>query len=756
MNQLTKLTVLLAVIGTVGILHAMADLLATPGTSSSIQMTQHEDQTKELTITREVAPLTNAELSPSQIVNNIYNTETGSFYFITLPNETAVENISDTASHVSSPSIAPVYYQAQTVDSQFDVTVTGPIVRTRLTQTFENNAGIWQDGIYVFPLPNGAAVDSLIMRVGGREIIGEIQPKQKAQQMFEQAKTAGKSASLVQQIRPDIFKNQLSNIPPNEAIVVEIEYQQLLKFSDMGYELRLPTGVKPKYYPPDRTDRETQGSLPKSIEDRAISAPVLHPTEIAIGINMGLPIINIESLHHQIETQQYNSVEYEVKTTESQLKDASFVLRWALEEKSHTQLSHIQERSDTGTYGMISMLAPSNVDVHLKRDVTFILDTSGSMVGSAIEQAKSALAFAIEDLAYTDRFNIVEFNSKPTALWGASSTASDANKMNAVNFLQQLEADGGTEMLSALELAFKLNLYREVEGDRIHQFIFITDGSVGNESDILAKIKQDIGSSRLFTVGIGNAPNGYFMDEAAIAGKGLSVFIEDLSHVEQEMKRFLDKVKHPSWTDVSVNTLQANSTISYFPKKLPDLYAGEPFFLFYQANSQEGLIHSDALTVSAKSALPGDFGGIVLKDINRKLAPSYISGHVSISKQWAHEKIQHLMRMLNTSARPHRSHESTTNDYQALEKYVQENVTDLALKHSLVTQFTSLIAIDHEADRALAERTKTTQQTNVDSLAVIKMQHLPSTSADVLFTRILGAILILLSALLLVARRSLR
>lgn len=744
MNYFTKLCFIVAVIGTVGILHAMVDLLATPGTKSSIQYTQDKNQVRKVALTREVASAASETHGSPQVINNIYDTDTGSFYFISLPSGAGLNTAEQQLKHAH----IPAYHQAPTMDSHFDVSITGPIARTKVTQTFENNAGIWQDGIYVFPLPTGAAVDSLVMRVGDREIIGEIHPKKTAQEMFEKARVEGKKASLVQQIRPDIFRNQLSNIPPNEEIIIEIEYQQLLQYSDEGFELRLPTGIKEKYTPANHD--------PEDIEET--SGPQLHPTEIEIDINMGLPIKTIESLHHPVDTQQYNSVEYYLKTTEKKLNGAMFVLRWTLQEDNHTQLSHMQERSTKGTFGMLSMLAPSDSDIQLKRDITFILDTSGSMVGNAIEQAKAALTYAIEDLAYTDRFNIIEFNSNAAALWGASSMASDANKSNAIKYLTQLEANGGTEMLSALDLAFELTQYRQEELDRVKQVIFITDGSVANEADILAKIKTYIGNIRLFTIGIGNAPNGYFMYEAAITGKGLPLFIGDIAHVDQEMQRFLRKIKQPAWTDLAIETLSPDDDISFFPQKLPDIYAGEPFFLFYKTASNQALVETDAIKVLAKSAAAGDFGNIEMRNIKRQVSPSFVTDDVSISKQWAHEKIQHYMRLLNTTPRNVRVSRNANrgntldvegeNDFAALEQHVQKEVTALALAHSLVTRYTSLIAIDHEADEALLRRRESVGNGSLGNMRFVNLQGLPSTSANIPTLRFIGLLLILIAAII--------
>lgn len=738
MKHITKISILIAVIGTVGVLHAMVDLLDTPGSTSTIQITEHNEGMREVSLTREVSPSSpSIDVSapttsplPPQTINNIYNTQNGSFYFISIPVKPDANTSAEVEGTQSQTEPAPMYIQAANVDSHFDVSITGPIVRTKVTQRFKNTGAVWQDGVYVFPLPNGAAVDALLMRVGEREVIGEIQPKEKAKQMFDNAKAEGKRASLVQQVRPDIFKNQLSNIPPNEDIVIEIEYQQLLHHSDSGYELRLPTGIKQKYTPVAHQANDDS------------SANVLHPTQIEININMGLPIDNIESLHHSIVTQQINNVEYFLKTDRTALNDEMFVLRWSMQDKNHTQLNHIQEQSEEGTFGMISMLAPKQSEVQLKRDVTFVLDTSGSMVGEAITQAKAALTFAIQDLSYTDRFNIVEFNSRPLALWGASNTASDANKVTALDYLQQLEANGGTEMLSALDLAFELNNYRPEEEDRIRQLIFITDGSVSNETEILSKINASIDNTRLFTIGIGSAPNGYFMEEAAIAGKGLSLFIDNIKHVEQEMQRFLNKIKRPSWKDVSIKAAQSNSELSFFPRKLPDLYAGEPFFLFYQADPTLDVAQTDSLSVLAKSAVASQYGGVILEDITRQLSPSLVTDNVSISKQWASEKIQHLMRQLNTAPL---TYESYAEDYAALESHVREKVTQLALAHSLVTQYTSLIAIDHSIEQASVLRLNDASKQAAAGMPFIDVQQLPSTSADVLSMRTMGILLTLLA-----------
>jgi Ca-activated chloride channel family protein len=382
----------------------------------------------------------------------------------------------------------------------------------------------WDNALYVFPLPEDSAVDHLLMTVGERKIEGQIKEKTEAKKVYLQAKAQGKKASLVAQQRPNMFSSSIANIGPGETIEVSIEYQQKLHFDRQQYSLRFPMTITPRYFPSHMTEEpQIQPEFSQSMYNEQNT-----DIESQVNLHAGFEVQDIKSEFHAISVKQLTQ-------------------------------------------------APL-------RELIFVLDTSGSMEGDSIKQAKKALLIAIEQLKTTDNFNIIEFNSYAQNLWKLPKLADPNNKEDAKHFVNSLSANGGTEMESALKLAFsqpKMGL-----SNTLRQIVFITDGSVGNESPLMQLISNKLENSRLFTVGIGSAPNSYFMSEAAKMGRGTFTYIGSVDQVQEKMLTLLTKLQHPAITDIELqlnaNTLQSNRLLEFYPNVISDLYKGEPLVFSYR------------------------------------------------------------------------------------------------------------------------------------------------------------------------------
>jgi Ca-activated chloride channel family protein len=298
----------------------------------------------------------------------------------------------------------------------------------------------------------------------------------------------------------------------------------------------------------------------------------------------------------------------------------------------------------------------------LPRETIFIIDTSGSMGGESIRQARKALVFALDRLHAEDAFNIIQFNNSASRLFSQSMPAELANLEKAIRYVKSLDAGGGTEMMSALRLA----LPSEGSSERVRQVIFITDGSVGNESALFEYIRSHLGRSRLFTVGIGSAPNSYFMRKAAQFGRGTFTHIGNLDEVNGKMTRLFRKLESPVLSDIQLDWSHPN--VESWPKHIPDLYLGEP------------------VVVSAR--LSGSFGQLGSVDVSGKrlrtpwqttLTLQGGADETGIDKLWARKKIASLMDQLSEGVSA---------------EVVRESVVDVGLRHHLVSKYTSLVAVD--------------------------------------------------------------
>lgn len=727
MTKLQRVTIILAAFGVISILLSQvnsysssprANDLSMPSATVNIQTATEASQLLQ----QITSGYPDGNDSKPTVVTNIYQSGSGSFYF---------EKSNLTTS-------SPEYETANLASTSAQITVTGPIARTRLTQVFSNTSDQVQTGIYVFPLPQDAAVDHLLMQVGDRKIEGVIKRKDVANKMFKLAKTQGKKASLVSQLRPNIFTNQVANIPAQSTIAITIEYQQFVVQDKHNYALRLPLSITPRYHPSSNNGNNNEDNLlPSEVEAGKTSTYSILPakTNISVRINTGLPIHHITSEHHPISTLNPYNTQYEIELDTMQPANKDFVLNWQLRPSHKIQASHFNYEADNHQYGLITLMPPTNDELHAKRNLVFILDVSGSMVGEAIMQAKQSLALAIEDLQAHDYFNLIVFSSDASRLWSTSQQATETVKDEALNYIYSLEANGGTEIKKALEMAFALPTIGDNENTVLNQLIFITDGSVGNEDELMRIIYHQLGQYRLFTVGIGNAPNAYFMSEAATAGKGTFTFIGDISMVKPKMQSLLEKLKRPALTDIKLNIKDAQQAFGFevYPSIIPDLYAGEPLVISYRRELVHSNTHSDLpFTIDGEYLARTENGTINSRKWTSQLPPIAGEREQGIHKYWARLKIKDLHQQLNMKGR-------FSDDYSTMKESIQEAITKVALTHHLVSQYTSLIAIDQGmSEFAFKHNTKN------NKLAQYAQAQLPQTATPSLLFALLGSILMII------------
>ncbi|MGJ8681021.1 marine proteobacterial sortase target protein [Paraglaciecola sp.] len=614
----------------------------------------------------------------NHFISDVDKVEGGTLYFV-----------SDRAGQTKQD---PPYTLSPLLQTDVDIKITGIIARTRLTQTFKNASDDWVNGTYVFPLPENAAVDHLLMTIGDRKIEGKIKEKKQALKIYNQAKKQGKKASLITQQRPNVFTNSVANIGPRETIEISIEYQQTLDYKDQKYSLRFPMTITPRYTPPDTSDSKLENT------------PVYHASKSTNKVNLvanlktGFELKNLESEFHTITTKRLSDGSRHIELSEAQVANKDFVLSWQPELSAQPQISHFKQNVDGEEYGLIMLLPPqpqqeSNTQaIQTNREVIFVLDTSGSMEGESIVQAKQALILAVNQLANQDSFNLIEFNSYAQNLWSSPKIASNENKSLAIEFVAELQANGGTHMSKAFNLAFEqppsaIQETQEQASSRLRQIVFITDGSVSNEESLMSLIEQNINQSRLFTVGIGSAPNSYFMTEAAKMGKGTFTYIGSTSQVKDKMQALLNKLSHPALTNVELQVdthkLTNNKFFEIYPNKIGDLYLGEALILSYRQKPNDSeLIFSEGS--EAELTLSGMFQN---KPWSSQLQSTSQTRHSGLNVLWAREKIAQLTRDKRRASISSNNSLGTPDEYRSM-------ITQTALKHHIVSQYTSLVAVD--------------------------------------------------------------
>ena len=576
------------------------------------------------------------------------------------------------------------YATATLLNTDVDIQVHGVVARVSVKQEFRNEGGEWVEGIYVFPLPDTAAVDHMRLHIGDRFIEAEVREKEQAKKEYAEAKQAGKKTSLVQQQRANLFTTSVANIAPNETVVVEIEYLEDLRFDDGTFSLRFPMTLTPRYIPGQSLpDKQGSGWSPDTtqVEDASQITPPMVSISNALKISLtasvdaGMPLEIIASRYHPISVAESGG-RYTVTLAGGRAPmDHDFELLWRPVPSKSPRAMIFSELTGDDPHYLLMVMPPVSDDAAgpvMPREMIFIIDTSGSMHGVSIAQAKTALQRALKGLRSGDRFNVIEFNSYTNTLFADSVDASAANIKAAQRFVSRLEANGGTEMRPALERAMRTAPSEAY----LRQIIFITDGSVGNEEELFKLIESRLAGARLFTVGIGSAPNSWFMRKAAEAGRGTFTIISALHEVGEKMDRLFRKLENPQVTNINVEW-PGGFAIDAYPSVVPDLYLGEPVTVKARA--------SGAFSAGSQVRISGDsMGGAWSRDLQLDT-----NGESSgVAALWARARIADLLDKERRGA----SSEET-----------RQAVVETAIAHHLVSKHTSLVAVDKTPVRPAAE-----------------------------------------------------
>jgi Ca-activated chloride channel family protein len=577
-----------------------------------------------------------------------------------------------------------LFVEAPTVDTDVVIDVVGMIARATVRQRFTNPSDEWVEGVYVFPLPDDAAVDHMRLVVGQRIIEGQIREREEARRTYESAKREGRKASLLEQERPNIFTASVANVGPRESVDVALEYQQTLRYDSGSFALRFPMVVGPRFIPGTPVAGAAAGGAAPivpaglgwaldtdAVPDAShITPPVAPPTQgkvnpvsITVELDAGFPLARVVSPFHPVAITYRGTGRATVTLDEGTVwADRDFALEWSPEVGAEPQAALLSEELEGEGYALVMVLPPATTAGarRLPREVVFVIDTSGSMNGASILQARAALTLALARLDMDDTFNVIEFNNSARALFPETQPATPAYVGEALDFVSGLQADGGTNMRPALEVALG---DQERAGARVRQVVFITDGCVGNESQLLSLIAERLGATRLFTVGIGSAPNGFFMRKAAEMGRGDFTTIGSPSEVESRMGELFRKLESPVLTDLQLQWDDPNA--ESYPARLGDLYVGEP-----------------AVIVTRVPAL---WGGLRLvgrrgeEEWDRSVALTGGERRGGIARLWARRKIE----ALTDAAAAGQSRQG-----------VREQIVEIGLRFHLVSKYTSLVAVD--------------------------------------------------------------
>ncbi len=572
----------------------------------------------------------------------------------------------------------------------------------------------------MLPLPDEAAVDILEISIGDRVIVGEIREKAEARKLYQAAKKSGKHTGLVEAKRPNLFSVSVANIPPGEEVLVRIGYLQTLKYDDGSYSLRFPLTLTPRHEPSGSNGLPAEATRYASFRDANAESAGEETVSIRALIDAGVALDRIESPFHDIIVNvsgfDATGTSYEVTLANRQVRpDHDFQLTWTTTPGAQPGVSMFTEQYNGETYALMMFMPPDEqLEVNQPRELIFVIDTSGSMGGASIRQATVALHMALDWLTTIDRFNVIEFNSVTRSLFLHPAEATMANIRKAHRFVGQLRANGGTDMAPALMRA----LANPPADEFLRQVVFVTDGSVGNEEQLFRLVAENLASSRLFTVGIGSAPNDYFMRKAAQFGRGTYTFIGAQEQVGERMGDLFTRLRKPVLTDIDIQWPDATA-LKTWPERVPDLYAGEPVVVTAKLDK-----HHRQLMVTGKSN-NGYWSRQPGIDLQRN--------HDGVATLWARRQIESLMDQQFLGADP---------------VMVRKAVLRLALEHRIVSRYTSLVAVEQMPLRPVHLDLRTQRFANLKPAGTVQTIGMPATATASRLNLWLGASLLLVALLI--------
>ena len=531
----------------------------------------------------------------------------------------------------------------------------GGIARLVLEQRFENRHDETLHVTYRMPLPADGAVSAYAFDIAGRTITGRVDKQQAAREQFERAVAEGKTAGLLEQHRADLFTQELGNLPAREALVARITIDQRLAWLTEGeWELRFPTVIGPRYVGLEDSEQDSR-------DTRIEVAPEGVPARISIELAIGDTLIagrTVSSPSHAI-TRNPDGV---IVLGEAAALDRDIVVRWPVATREVGLAIEVARRPNGDTFGLLTIVPPARdaKPASIARDLIILLDTSGSMSGPPLEQAKHVVSMLIESLGEADRLELIEFSMSARRYQLEPVPGTAAAKRDAIKWVRSRSAGGGTEMGSAVHEAL-----HALRPGAQRQVVLVTDGYVGGEQQIVKLLHENLPKScRLHVLGIGSAVNRSLATAMARAGRGAEVLVGIDEDIERGTKRLVDRTRMPVLTNVEI---MGSALVRYAPEHLPDVFEGAPVIAAIALSPEGGelVVRGDLArdTWVQRIQIPAKATG----EGNQAIAALYAREHVAdLETRW------------------------TIGDTNAIDREIE----DTGVAFQIATRLTSWVAID--------------------------------------------------------------
>lgn len=587
------------------------------------------------------------------------------------------------------------YFYVETQDPSLDsfplketsvtVDINGMIADIHVLQTYANEGTAPLNASYMFPASDKVTVHGMQMRIGNQLVTAQIKEKEEAEEEFEEAKEEGKSASLLEEERPNVFSMNVANIMPNDVVSIDLHYTELITPADGIYQFVYPTVVGPRYVSPVLDE--------SGVREEWASTPYLHEGvlpkdkyDIRVSISAAVPITELTSSSHQVNVVWENETKAAVFLADASdyAGNRDFILDYKLTGKE-ISTGLLLNKGENENFFMLMVQPPNRFETAdiPAREYIFVLDISGSMYGYPLDTAKKLIKNLVTDLRETDMFNLILFSDEAYQLSDTSLAATEENAKRAIRMIDAQEGGGGTELLPALKKAVAIPAKENVS----RSVVVITDGYIFDEADIFRLIGENAGTSDFFSFGIGSSVNRYLINGIARTGQGEPFVVTDEKEADKTAKQFQTYIQSPVMTDIDVS-FEGFDVYDVEPAVLPTLYAQKPIILLGKWRGEPagsvritGKTGSGAYeqSVSVAQILPN------AEQVRTETADGAVAQAASavtlesntLSYLWAQKKVERLTDYGMTNDNPD----------------VKDEITQLGLTYNMLTPYTSFIAV---------------------------------------------------------------
>ncbi|OPL18061.1 MAG: hypothetical protein AVO35_07865 [Candidatus Aegiribacteria sp. MLS_C] len=563
------------------------------------------------------------------------------------------------------------------------IDVSGNLQRATVRQVYGNPYDQVIEAVYTFPLPQSGAVDRMNMWIGDRLIEGKIHERQLARQIYDDAIAAGQTASLLEQERPNIFTQSVGNILPGDSIVIEISYVAPVEYDDGEYEIVFPMVVGPRFLPPGEHIMNVFGiyQIATSVEDAdRITPPVVpegtragYDIELQLNLNTGVAIQDYESVNHEVDMRVgLNGIlTIELENAE-EIPNRDFVFRYTTA-SDRIQSGVIAHNGAMGGHFMLILQpdADISVDEITPKEMFFVVDCSGSMSGQPMEVAKETVRQFVAGMNPDDTFQIMRFSETASSMSRTPLPNTPENVRQGIAYINTMSGMGGTMMIEGVRAAIG---YPE-DPERMRFVIFLTDGYIGNEAEILGELQSTLGeNTRLFSIGVGSSTNRYLIEGLAEEGRGHAYYVGLNEDPEEAVGDIYNKINDPYLVGIGIDwgDLQVHDV---YPSRIPDLYAGEPLVIVGQYDGSG----TDRVRITGTVA-----GRRWSQEMDVALPADQEANDV-VATLWARKRIHELNRQMYDSY-----------GYVNASQDIIDEITDTALDYQIMSEYTAFVAVSEE------------------------------------------------------------